>query len=87
MTGFLDRPGPEEIWSFEQDVLLLCQLVSSHVVAGLLSLLHQNRSWVDASVRGAREVDPRPSLLRGWRETRIRFLGGARLRIKTVHHV
>ena len=40
---------------------------------------------MDASVCGARAVDRRPSRLRGWRETPIRFLGGARLRVETIY--
>ncbi len=85
MNGFLDQPDPEEFLRLEEDALRLFQLVSSHVAAGVLALLHKNTSWVDTSVQEAREVEPRPTRLRGSREAPVRFLGGARLKIETVY--
>ncbi len=85
LTGFLDQPGPEAFLDLEATVLRLFQLASSHVVAGVLVLLHGDASWADAEVEEAREVSPRPIRLRGRRETPIHFLGGARLRIETAY--
>ena len=85
LAGFLDQPDPKALLRLEETVLRLFQLASSHVIAGALCFLHQEGSWVDAEVEEAREVSPRPTRLRGWRETPIRFLGGARLRIETVY--
>ncbi len=85
MNGVLDQPDPEKFLGFEVDALRLFQLVSSHVTAGVLALLHKNTSWVDATVQEAREVEPRPTRLRGWRSTPVKFLGGARVKIETVY--
>ena len=85
LAGFLDQPDPEALLRLEETALRLYQLASSHVVAGVLALLHQNGSWVDAAVEEARDVSPRRTRLRGWRETPICFLGGARMRIETIY--
>ena len=85
LARFPDQPDPEALLRLEETVLRILQLVSSHVVAGVLSFLHRNGSWVDAVVEEAREASPHPTRLRGWRETPIRFLGGAMLRIETVY--
>lgn len=85
LTGFLDQPDPEALRRLEETVLRLFQLASSHVVAGALSYLHQDGSWVDAAVAESRIVFPRPTRLRGRREALVCFLGGAVLRIETVY--
>ncbi len=85
LDTFLDHPGPEEFLRLEETVLGLFMLASSHVVAGMLALLHRDAGWVDASVQGARKTAPRPTRSRGWRETPVRLLGGARLTIATPY--
>ena len=85
MAGFLDQPDPEAFLRLEETALRLLQLVSSHMVAGVLALLHRRQSWVDAAVEEAREASPRPMRRRDSRETPVRFLGGAKLRIKTAY--
>ena len=84
-VDFLDQPGPEAFLRLEQSVLRLFQLASSHVVSGVLLLLHENTAWADSTVQEAREVAVRPNRLRGERGTPVQFLGGARLRIETVY--
>jgi hypothetical protein len=87
LTGFLDLPEADAFLHLEMSVLRLFQLASSHVVAGVLCLLHRDASWTEASVIEVRAADRRPSRLRGLRETPIRFLGGARLRVETVYAI
>lgn len=85
VTKLLDEPGPQAFLSMEEGVLGLFQLASSHVVAGVLALLHGDAARVEAEVSRNQAGAPRPLRSRAWRHTRVRFLGGARLEIETPY--
>jgi hypothetical protein len=87
LEELLDQPGPEVLLRTEEDVLRLFQLASSHVVAGVLALLHEDAAQVDDMVCRSRLMSSRPTRLRGWRTTRVCFLGGARLWIERLSNI
>ncbi len=85
LTALLDEPGPQAFCSMEERVLGLFQLASSHVVAGALVLLHGDAARVEEEVSQRQARAPRPLRSRAWRHTRVRFLGGAQLKIETPY--
>jgi hypothetical protein len=82
--ALLDRT-PEGFLMLEEAVLRTFQRVASHVVAGVLALLHRDRGWVDAVVRRALETGPGTWRHRGRRRTPVRYLGGAQLALRTPY--
>jgi len=85
LTQLLDEPGPQAFCSMEERVLGLFQVASSHVVAGALVLLHGDVACVETEVVESQARMPWPVRSRGWRTTRVRFLGGACLEIETPY--
>ena len=85
VLSFLDSPAREGFLRLEQELLEAFGVMSSHVVGGVIAMLHQNGAWVEeatADVRAASLVGLRH---RGWRTTPVRFLGGARLLMDTPY--
>jgi len=82
---FLGTPSREGFLELEEHTLRILMLVSSHVVAGVVALLHHQDAWVEATLAEARESAERRPRHRGNRETSVRFLGGARLTLTTPY--
>ena len=82
---FLEDPTAAGFLEFEETVLRVFQHGASHVVAGVVGLLHRDAGHVQAAVDGAFSGSPRPLRHRGLRATPVRFLGGARLFLDTPY--
>ncbi len=83
--AFLDAPGREEFLRLEESALQAFGVMSSHVVAGLMGMLHRNGAWVEAATAEERARSSVALRHRGWRSTPVRFLGGARLNLGTPY--
>ena len=55
VEDFLREPGAEAFRKLEESVLDTLPLAASHVVAGVVALLHPDPAWVAAAVGAARE--------------------------------
>lgn len=82
---FFSEPCAESFWRLEEGVLASFQIAAAQVVAGVLVLVHRDRSWVQAATDVARETTGCRLRHRGRRATPVRFLGGACLLIETPY--
>ncbi len=85
VLAFLDSPAREGFLRLEQDVLQAFGVMSSHVVGGVIAMLHQNGVWVEEATAEVRARSMVRLRHRGWRTTPVRFLGGARLLMDTPY--
>ena len=85
LEPLLDQPVPEVFLRVEEAVLHLFQVASSHVLGGVVAFLHKDAARVDDVVCRSRLMSSQPTRSRGWRSTRVGFLGGACLRIETPY--
>ena len=83
--GFVDAPDRLEFLRLEESVLQAFGVMSSHVVAGLMGMLHRNGAWVEKATAEERRRSTVPLRHRGWRSTPVRFLSGARLNLDTPY--
>jgi hypothetical protein len=85
LSAFLDDPSREGFLRVEQEILQGFAQMSSHVMAGVVGLLHHNEDWVANALAAERERSPRPLRHRGSRPTRVRFLSGLVLALTTPY--
>ena len=83
--AFLDDRGRDQFLELEQSVLQAFGVMSSHVVAGLAAMLHQDGPWVEHATVEERARASVSLRHRGWRTTPVRFLSGARLSLRTPY--
>ena len=65
--AFLDAPDRLEFLRLEESVLQAFGVMSSHVVAGLMGMLHRNGAWVEEATAEERRRSSVPLRHRGWR--------------------
>lgn len=82
---FLQSPGAAGFLEFEEAVLRILQHAASHVVAGVVALLHRDPLHVQGAVDAACTGAARPLRHRGVRGTPVRFLGGTCLLLETPY--
>jgi hypothetical protein len=81
----LDNPSREGFLQAEQEVLQRFGHMSSHVIAGVVGLLHHDDDWVANAVAAERTRSPRRLRHRGPRPTHVRFLSGLVLALTTPY--
>jgi hypothetical protein len=82
---FLEAPTAAGFLEFEESALRILQHAASHVVAGVVGLLHRDPHHVQGAVDAACAGAARPLRHRGVRGTPVRFLGGACLVLATPY--
>lgn len=85
LDSFLEARNAEGFLRFEEEVLRILMVVSSHIVGGVVAYLHSDSNWVERSISTVRESTLRRTRRRGERTTSVRFLGGVTLKISTPY--
>lgn len=85
VEGFVEARTCEGLLHLEEELVQLLAVAASHITAGIVSFLHNDKDWVRTIINKEISRDNRRLRHRGNRNIRFHFRSGAKIRMQTPY--